>query len=153
MTFFASSSNTSMKTRPMVLRFCSGSVTPAQRGEEPLPRVDRDEVQLEVLAERGHDLLGLPLAQEAVVDEDAREPIAEGAVAEDRRDRRVDAARQTADDVLVGCRPCARTPAMASSVNAPAVQVGESPATSKRNAARMSDPRGVCTTSGWNCTP
>ena len=33
------------------------------------------------------------------------------------------------------------------------VQSGESPQTRKRKLARISGPRGVCTTSGWNCTP
>ena len=73
----------------------------AQRREEPLARVDGDEVQVEVLAERRDDLLGLAQAQQAVVDEDARQPVAERLVAEDGRDRRVDAAREAADDVVV----------------------------------------------------
>ena len=47
----------------------------------------------------------------------------------------------------------ARTDAMASSANEPGVQVGASPATSKRNAPKMSAPRGVWTTSGWNWIP
>ena len=89
----------------MILRFCSGIGDAAQRREEPLARVDRDEVQVEALAERRDDLLGLALAQQAVVDEDAREPVAERLVAEHGRDRRVDPAREAADDVVVGGRP------------------------------------------------
>ncbi len=35
----------------------------------------------------------------------------------------------------------------------PRVQVGRAPQASKRNALRIASPCGVCTTSGWNCTP
>ena len=34
-------SNVRMNSRPMILRFCSGSLTPGERGEELLARVDR----------------------------------------------------------------------------------------------------------------
>ena len=46
-----------------------------------------------------------------------------------------------------------RTPATACSMIEARVQVGRAPQASKRNALRTSSPRGVCTTSGWNCTP
>ena len=72
-----------------------------QLGEEPVGRVDVDERHVEVLLERLDHLLGLVLPQEAVVDEHARELVADGAVDEQRRHRRVDAARERADDVLV----------------------------------------------------
>ena len=35
----------------------------------------------------------------------------------------------------------------------PGVQSGVAPQTSKRKLLRISPPRGVCATSGWNCTP
>ena len=62
--------------------------------EEALLRLHVDERHVEVAAERLHHLLGLVLAQEAVVDEDARELVADGLVHEERRDRRVDATRR-----------------------------------------------------------
>ena len=82
------------------LRFSSGSVTPASRGEEALARVDVDERDVEVVAERLDHLFGLVLAQQPVVDEDARELVADGLVDEQRRDRGVDASGQPADDPL-----------------------------------------------------
>ena len=85
----------------MMRRFCSGSVDARQLGEEPVGRLDVDERHVEVLLERLDHLLGLGHPQEAVVDEDARELVADGAVDEERRHRGVDAARERADDVLV----------------------------------------------------
>jgi hypothetical protein len=48
---------------------------------------------VEVAVERLDDLVRLALAQEPVVDEDARELVPDGLVHEERRDRRVDPAR------------------------------------------------------------
>ena len=55
---------------------------------------------MEVAAERLDDLLGLVLAQEAVVDEDARELVADRLVHEERRDGGVDAAGERAQHAL-----------------------------------------------------
>ena len=55
---------------------------------------------MEVAAERLHDLRGLVLAQQAVVDEDARELVADRLVHEQRGDRRVDAAGERAEHAL-----------------------------------------------------
>ena len=84
----------------MSLRFSSGSVTPSSRREEALLRLDVDERHVEVAAERLDHLLRLVLAQQAVVDEDARQLVADRLVDEQRRDRGVDAAREAADDAL-----------------------------------------------------
>ena len=54
-----------------------------------------------MVAERGHHLLALVLSHQAVVDEHAGELLADGAVHDQRRGRRVDAARQPADHVRV----------------------------------------------------
>ena len=74
---------------------------PGELAEEPLPRLDVDQRDVEVLAEGLHDLLGLALAEQAVVDEDAGQLLADRAVHEQGRDGRVDAAGQPADDPLV----------------------------------------------------
>ena len=71
-----------------------------QPGEEALLCVDVDERDVEVVAERLDDLLGFVLAQQPVVDEDTRELVADGLVHEERRNCRVDAAREAADDAL-----------------------------------------------------
>ncbi len=59
--------------------------------EEPVSGLDGDQARLGVDAEGLLDLLGLTLAQQAVVDEDAGQLVADGGVDERRRDRRVDA--------------------------------------------------------------
>ena len=70
-------------------------------GQEAILGVDGDERDLEVVAERGDDLLALVLAHEAVVDEDARELVADRAVDEQRGDARVHAAGEPADHAPV----------------------------------------------------
>ena len=69
-------------------------------GEEPLLRFDVHERNAEVAGERLHDLLRLVLAQQPVVDEDARELVADRLVHEQRRDRGVDAAGKRAEHAL-----------------------------------------------------
>ena len=81
-----------MNSVPMILRLASGSETPASLLEEAVLGVDGDERDLELVAEGLDDLLALVLAHQAVVDEDARELVADRPVHEHRRDRRVDAA-------------------------------------------------------------
>ena len=97
----ASSSNRRMNCSPMMRRFCSGSVTPASAARNRSAASTWTQRHVEVVVERLDHLLGLVLAQEAVVDEDARELVADGAVDEQRRDGRVDAARERADDLVV----------------------------------------------------
>ncbi len=69
--------------------------------EEALLGVDRDQRHVERVAEGRHHLVTLVLAHQPVVDEDARELVADGLVHEQRGDRRVDAARESADDAPV----------------------------------------------------
>ena len=68
--------------------------------EEPLLRLHVDERHVEVAAERLDDLLRLVLAQEPVVDEDARELVADRLVHEQRGDSGVDAAGERAQHPL-----------------------------------------------------
>jgi hypothetical protein len=89
-----------MKTRPMALRFTSG-LHVGERVEKLLPRVDGPEAIAEAPAERVGDALGLPCPQHAVVDEDAREPVADGLVDDRGGDGGIDAAGERADDFLV----------------------------------------------------
>ena len=60
-----------------------------------------DQLDAEALAERLDDLLGLALAEQAVVDEDAGELVADRLVDERRGGRRIDAAGEAADDAAV----------------------------------------------------
>ena len=97
-----------------------GRSTPGEPREEALLRLDVDERHVEVAAEGLDDLLGLVLAQQAVVDEDAGELVADRLVHEQRGDRRVDAARERAEDALASrpargsARPAPRSPRRAS---------------------------------------
>ena len=83
-----------MNCSPMILRFCSGSVTPCSAARNRSAASTWQQRHLEVVVERLDDLLGLVLAQHAVVDEDAGEPVADRAVHEQRGHGRVDAARE-----------------------------------------------------------
>ena len=69
--------------------------------EEALLRAHVHERDAEVAGEGLDHLLGLVLAQEAVVDEDAGELVADGLVHEEGGHRRVDAARERAEDAFV----------------------------------------------------
>ena len=90
-----------MNSRPMILRFSSGSVTPASASRNCSLGVHHVEVD----AGSGHevplDLLGLALAQQPVVDEHAGQPVADGALHDRGGDRGVDAAGQPADRAAV----------------------------------------------------
>ena len=90
-----------MNSLPMILRFCSGSVTPASCVEEALAGVDGDDVEAELLAHGLLDLGELVFAEDAVVDEDAGEAVADGAGDEHGGDGGVDAAGEAADGVAV----------------------------------------------------
>ena len=89
-----------MNSSPTILRFSSGSDDAGEPREEALLRLHVDERHVEVAAERLDDLLGLVLAQEAVVDEDAGELVADRLVHEERGDGRVDAAGERAEHAL-----------------------------------------------------
>src|SRR5881396_617606 len=74
--------------------------------EETGRGIDVAHVELHGVAEDPQHLLGLAGAQEAIVDEDAGEPLADGTMDERGGHRRVDAAREPADDAP-GAHPLA----------------------------------------------
>ena len=86
-----------MNSSPTIRRFSSGSVTPSSCARKRAGRVDVDERDVEVPLERLDHLHRLVLAQQAVVDEDARELVADRLVDEQRGDGRVDAAGEPAE--------------------------------------------------------
>ena len=69
--------------------------------EEPLAGIDDVQVGLEVVAEGSLDRLGFALAQQAVVDEDARDLGADRLDEQRRHHGRIDAAGQAADDAVL----------------------------------------------------
>ena len=106
--------------------------------------------------EGGPQQLGLRLAQQPVVDEDAGQLVADGPMHQRGRHRRVDAARQRADDLLD--RPRVRRPAAgcrppSSRRSWPASRTGVAAGDVEHEVAQESRPRGVCATSGWNWMP
>ena len=90
-----------MNSAPIALRLASGSVTPLQLVEEAPLGVHRHERHLEVVAKGADHLIALALAHQPVVDEHACELLADGAIHEQRGDRRVHASGQAADDAPV----------------------------------------------------
>ena len=76
-------------------------VDPGEPGEESLAGVDVDQLDAEALTEGVDDLLGLALAQQAVVDEDAGELLADRPVHERGGGGRVDPAGEPADHAAV----------------------------------------------------
>ena len=91
-------SNARMNSRPMILRFSSGSRDPGERVEERVDGVDRDEADAGGRDVVLLDLAPLVLAQQPVVDEHADELVADGLVHDRGGDRGVDAAREARDD-------------------------------------------------------
>ena len=75
-----------------------GVLDAGQPGEEALARIDHDQLHPEVALEGDPEQLRLLLAHQPVVDVDAGQPVADRPMDERRRDRRVHAARQGADD-------------------------------------------------------
>ena len=80
--------------------FLLGVGDAGELAEEALLGVDVDERDVEVVAERLDDLHGLVFPEQAVIDEDARELVADGLVDEQRGDRRVHSARERAQHAL-----------------------------------------------------
>ncbi len=86
-----------MKRRPIVFRFCSGSVTPASSLRNVVLRLDMDERDVERAAEELDDVLRLIETHQTVIDEDAGELIADRLMDEDGGDGGIDAAGKAAD--------------------------------------------------------
>ena len=73
----------------------------AERLQEPVGRIDVADVHVEVSVHDREHALRLFLAQQAVVDEHARQLVADGAMNEGRGHRRIHASRQSADHSTV----------------------------------------------------
>ena len=139
---------------PMILRLCSGSVTPAQAARKRSAGVHVDEVHRGSGAGTSRTTCSAsPAPQQPVVDEDAGELVADRPVHQGGRDRRVDPAGEPADD------RARRPPARGRAATGSSMMRGHGPGgpgsrrRRSRKCCRTSCPRGVCATSGWNCTP
>ena len=148
----ATSSKVRMNSVPMILRLRFGIDDAGELGEELLRRVDGDEPDAGGSHVVALHLLALALAQQAVVDEHARELVADRAVHQRGGDRGVDATREAAEHVMVAdARRGSRL--IASSMMLAVVHVGAMPAPACRNRSSMVWPCAVCSTSGCHCTP
>ena len=107
----------------MILRFSSGSLTPASASRKRFSRVDDVQVDAGRGDEVALDLLGLALAQQAVVDEHAGEPVADRPLHE--RPRRPPSRRRRRGRRSPAVSPtCARIRSICSSTMLTIVQVG-----------------------------
>src|SRR5262249_49170119 len=75
-----------------------GVCDPGELAEEEIARVAMDQRDVVVVAEEAHHALPLALAQQAVVDEDAMELLADRLVDQHRGHGGIDAAGEAADD-------------------------------------------------------
>ena len=85
----------------MTLRFCSGSVDALESAEKAVRGVDPDDLDAHVAGEGGHDLIALAEPQQAVVDKDAGELIADGAVQQGGDHAGVDPAGESEQDLIL----------------------------------------------------
>ena len=121
-----------------------------QLAEEALAGIDGVDVEAELVAQVLLHVDELVLAQHAVVDEDAGQLIADGAMHQHGRDRRIHAARERADDAPVADGLAnAGDGLVDEALRRP---VGLTPQISKTKLRRICVPCGVWCTSGWNCT-
>ncbi|MDB4880751.1 MAG: hypothetical protein JWL60_2197 [Gemmatimonadetes bacterium] len=145
------SSNTSMKVWPIARRFASGSSMPARAARK---RADASTVtsRMPRCAAIVRSTCSRSWSRRSPVSTNTQvswSPIARCTNA---------AATELStppESPQITCAPptCARIRATWSSMNAPGVQFAVAPQTPNRKLDRISPPRGVCATSGWNCTP
>ncbi len=110
-----------------------------------------NQVQVMVLPKQVKDFLGFAFAQQAVVHEDAGQAVADGPVHQYRGDRGIHPAGQGADHLAVAhLLPDVLGGGLDEGGHGPQ---GLEPQMRKRKLLRISLPRGVWCTSGWNCTP
>ena len=83
------------------LAFLLGLGHAGQAAQEQVRGIDGVEADVEMIAKGRLHLLPLAFAQQAVVDEDTGELVAQGLVQQHRRHRRIDPAGETQDHVLV----------------------------------------------------
>ena len=118
-----------------------------ERLEKARAGVDGVQLQLEVAPENVLHLLALAFAEQAVVDKDALELVADRLVQQRRRDRRIDAAAEAEQHAIradLACAPPRRSISMKPCI----VQFGSAPQMPSTKLERISAPRGVWATSG-----
>ena len=84
----------------MILRFSSGSVTPARFAHELFSRIDMNDLDAEVASEHIHDHLAFVQAQQAMIDEYASQLITDGAMDQCSGNGGIDTAGETENNFI-----------------------------------------------------
>ena len=132
----------------MMRRFCSGSSTSFEPRQKQFRGVADGECDAELAGENIFHPLALAGAQQSGVDEHALEPLADRAMNQRRRDRRIDAAGKAEQHLVAARRPCSRISATLVSMKFAIVQSPGSPQILSTKLRNTCVPHGVCTTSG-----
>ena len=141
-----------MNSPPIDLALLLGVGHAGEFGEEALAGVNGDNVQPELLTHGLLDLGELAFAQDAVVDEDAGEPVADGALRPARPQRTNRRRRRARRWRGRSRRPARLTRSIVDWIKCSGVQSGIAPQMPRTKLRSSSMPRRVCATSGWNCT-
>jgi hypothetical protein len=134
----------------MILRFCSGIGDAFQVTHELAHGIDMDHLDAEVAGEGVHYLHAFVEAQQAVVDEDAGELVADRAMQQRGDHRGIDAAGQAEDHLLLADLRAHLGDRLLDVVGH--VPVAAAAADVAHEAGVDLAPLRVCVTSGWNCT-
>ena len=140
-----------MNSSPTILRFSSGSTTPRSRVRNRSLASTKTRLHAKCATEDIAHQISLAEAQQAVVDKDRGQAVADRAVDERRRHRRIDAAAETEQHPAIADRSWICR--MAVSMKCSAVQFVRQSQTSTRKLRSRSRPSGVWATSGWNWMP
>ena len=136
----------------MILRFCSGSVTPASAPRKRALASTTRRSALKASRKSASTCAASPARDRPVSTkiDVSRSPIARSTSAAATDESTPPDRPHTARPLSPTCR-C--TVATASSTKLFMVQLGSHLQMRKMKLPRISPPRGVCATSGWNCTP
>ena len=136
----------------MILRLASGSATPSSAAKYSSAASTRITLHAHVLGQGVHDLVAFLAAQQAGVDEDAGELVADGLVQQRRHHRGIDAAGQAQQHVVVADLFADPRHLVGDDRSAPSTARAQ-PQMSCTKRFSIAPPCFVCVTSGWNCTP
>ncbi len=146
----AAASKTRMNSRPMILRFSSGSITPASAREEPVGAPRPRSAVTPVAATKSRSTCSrLAEPQQPMVDEHAGELVADRPLHERRGDRGVDPAGQPADHPLAADLGADSRHLLVDDVGLGPLGA-DSGDVEQEPLAGSACPCRVCSTSGWN---
>ena len=113
--------------------------------------MDYPEIEMILIPESFRDLFHFIKPEEAVIDKNRNQSIADSLMDKDCKNGRIDAPAQ--GDKILSSPTISWILRTSCSIKDPIVQLGLQPQTLNRKFRRMVMPWTVCVTSGWNCTP